>query len=108
MQWFNDISDASNVELKQSADHAYMTKDYLRAVGLYHQAFDMTSKRNMSSRRDILEGLARSHLKLGDLGEAEKMAEELVCISKFCWTFFKLGTYLTLESFLSHLINCQS
>ena len=79
-QWFDNVENPSNVELKHSADHAYLTKDYARAIDLYSKALEVTTKKNMSSRRDILEGLARSNLKLENSEEAEKWAKALVSL----------------------------
>jgi len=83
-QWFEADDDAGLSEeevrarLKFRGDHAYASGRYLAAAEDYERCLAVTPVRAAGARRDLLEGLARSRLKSGELEEADRWAMELV------------------------------
>ena len=57
---------------------AYVEGRYEDAIRFYEAVLPLTKASSMGTRRDVMEGLARSHLKLGNHRLAEEKATALV------------------------------
>jgi len=74
-KWFDDPDSSffkENEKLKYSAEMAYVEGRYEDAIRFYEAVLPLTKASSMGTRRDVMEGLARSHLKL----ENHRLAEE--------------------------------
>lgn len=64
--------------LKLAGDHAYLVKEYNKAVGLYEKYIRYSTAETGGNLRDVLESLVRCHLALNDFDKADAVCKKLV------------------------------
>ena len=69
---------SGDVEPKFAAESAYAQRDFEAAEGHYRKALDVTRGKTASVKRDLMEGLCRTLLRMNKHPEALKWANELV------------------------------
>ena len=85
---------SGDVEPKFAAESAYAQRDFDAAEEHYRNALAITRGKTASVKRDLIEGLCRTLLKLDKHTEALKWANELVrnqeihVVAPFMETFF--------------------
>jgi len=73
----SDLSGDENF-VKMSADYHYLLKHFAKAKILYKQVLDTSGiSRSAAVRRDVVEGLARCCLQLGEFEEAKEFSDSL-------------------------------
>lgn len=76
-QTMSDLTGDEN-GVKMSADYHYFLQDFTKARNLYKQVLSTPGiNRSAAVRRDVIEGVARSSLRLGDFKEAEEFSDTL-------------------------------
>lgn len=84
METQNKESADTLVALKHQADYNYFSENYAKAAEAYERCLQLVPPSNNTWKREFMENLSRSYLRLGNSEKALEWSLKLVSLFSLC------------------------